>query len=140
MNSQQSPEYTGPVSGYTLIELCVVIALIGIISAIAVPAYSGYSITARQAAAMSRINQIALALERYNQTHYSYEADFDTLEIPDGDQWFEYSIRNADRFSFIIRAEPIAGNNMLVELNMDHIGRRQHRKAGHRQWSHGWPR
>lgn len=125
--------------GFSLIELCLVIALVGIITSMAIPAYSHYSSTARQASAMSRINQIALALERHNHEHHSYETDFDTLEVPDSDQWFEYSIENADRFSYQIQAIPFSDNGVLTGLRMNHVGQRMHRPDGNQEWRHGWP-
>lgn len=61
--------------GFTLIELLVVILIIGILSAIAVPAFLNQRKSAQDAAMLSDIHQIKLAYQQYktsnpNSTHY----------------------------------------------------------------------
>lgn len=52
-------------SGFTLIELMIVIAILGIITAIAIPAYTGYITSARMSEAKSNIAALKLAQEEY---------------------------------------------------------------------------
>lgn len=51
--------------GFTLIELMIVIAILGIISAIAIPAYTGYIKTAKLTEAHNNIAALRLAEEEY---------------------------------------------------------------------------
>jgi type IV pilus assembly protein PilA len=53
--------------GFTLIELLIVIAIIGILSAIAIPMYKQNVIRARMAEAVNAIRYIATALTGYRQ-------------------------------------------------------------------------
>ncbi|MEX2489725.1 MAG: prepilin-type N-terminal cleavage/methylation domain-containing protein, partial [Pseudomonadales bacterium] len=53
--------------GFTLIELMITVAIIGIIAAVAYPAYQGYIETATRGDAVADLQACAMAMER----HYS---------------------------------------------------------------------
>lgn len=52
--------------GFTLVELIVVIAILGILAAVAIPAYSGYIKKANDAAVITKLDAIATAAQAAN--------------------------------------------------------------------------
>ena len=63
---------TKAVSGFTLIELLIVIAIIMILAAVAIPQYSAYKSKSVDATMHSDLKNATLAMESYYTTHYSY--------------------------------------------------------------------
>ena len=57
----------GQDKGFTLIEIMVVITIIGIMAAISIPIYKGYTVHAKMAEAVNGVRYIATALNNYVQ-------------------------------------------------------------------------
>lgn len=53
----------GESKGFTLVELVVVIAILGILAAVAVPSYSGYVSKAKEAGDMQLLSSVATAVQ-----------------------------------------------------------------------------
>ena len=60
--------------GFTLIELLIVVAIIGILAAIAIPQFSSYRQKAYNSAAVSDLKNVKTSLESYyaDNQHYPY--------------------------------------------------------------------
>ena len=61
--------------GFTLIELMIVVAIIGILAAIAIPAYQDYTIRAQVSDGMSLASGGKTAVSEYKMTKGTYPAD-----------------------------------------------------------------
>jgi type IV pilus assembly protein PilA len=61
--------------GFTLIELMIVIAIIGILAAIAIPQFSAYRTRSYNSSAESDLRNAATAQEAYYVDHQTYVAD-----------------------------------------------------------------
>ncbi len=65
-----------PRHGFTLVEILVVITIIGILTAIAIPAINNAVRTARQTAIRMEISSIETAIEKYREKYGDYPPDF----------------------------------------------------------------
>ena len=61
--------------GFTLIELMIVIAIIGILAAIAIPQFSAYRTRSYNSAATADLRNAATAQEAYYVDHQTYTSD-----------------------------------------------------------------
>lgn len=67
--------------GFTLIELMIVVAIIGIIAAIALPSYQDYVKRARRADAKANIFSVQLAEQKWRANHSTYTSDLTTTGL-----------------------------------------------------------
>lgn len=69
--------------GFTLIELMIAVAVVGILSAIAYPSYQSYVVSSRRADAMSTLEQAAGTMERFFTINGNYNGASAGTTIPD---------------------------------------------------------
>jgi type IV pilus assembly protein PilE len=66
-------------SGFSMIELMVVVAIVGVLAAIVLPNYRSYVLKSHRTAAINAIMDAASREARYYTTHNTYATDLTTL-------------------------------------------------------------
>ena len=92
--------------GFTLIEILVVVAIVGILSAIAVPSYRDYVVRARLTEAFTGLGSVQTQAEEFwaNQHTYAGMDGSGQNRIPANTANFSYALTSADAASFKVTA------------------------------------
>jgi type IV pilus assembly protein PilA len=100
--------------GFTLIELMIVIAIIGILAAIAIPQFSAYRRRSYNSAAQADLRNAATAQEAYfvdNQTYTTVRTNLTgTAGGFSQSTGVVFTIVNADRTNYMMSANHVSGN------------------------------
>jgi type IV pilus assembly protein PilE len=118
--------------GFTVIELMIVIAVIGILAAIAIPAYKQYVVKSNRRAAQSFMSQIAQTEQQYLVDSRQYAPDLPTLQTatqqvatPQGvSAYYTVTLALQGTNGYLITATPIAGGRQASDgaLTLDNTG------------------
>jgi type IV pilus assembly protein PilA len=71
--------------GFTLIELLIVVVIIGILAAIAIPKFSSTREKAFLASMKSDLRNLATLQDVYHNSHFTYSTDFTALDFRESD-------------------------------------------------------
>ncbi len=112
-------------TGYTLIELLIVVAIIAIVAAVAIPSYEAYGRKGRQENLKAQILEIAAAQERHFTVRGRYAADMPDLApfgLPAGGQQADTGWQIGDYLfltGVVIRQESGQGFWVIGKGNID---------------------
>ncbi|WP_417227670.1 type IV pilin protein [Amphritea sp.] len=115
--------------GFTLIELMIVVAIVGIISAIAYPSYREQVAQSRRVDAQGSLTSLAQFLER----HYTVSGAYTGAALPfnesprDGtDKYYDLSVPASTATTYTLRAAPKNGmaGDRCGNMTLTHTGQK----------------
>jgi type IV pilus assembly protein PilE len=106
----------GP-NGFSMIELAIVLAMLAILAAAALPSYQEYVRKSRRSDAVSRLTLLQQAQERWRANHLSYAGALADLGIPetvDGGH-YQLALPSAASDGYRATATPVEGSPQTAD-------------------------
>lgn len=120
---------SGRQSGFTLIELMITVAIIGILASIAYPSYTKYVREARRAEAQSDMLKMQLGMEKWRANRASYRSDASasaqgvaTTNTPANagfggtNSYYTYTITDTTGSTYTINATAVTGGSQANDV------------------------
>jgi type IV pilus assembly protein PilE len=124
--------------GFTLIEVMIVVAIIGILAAIAYPSYQEQVRSSRRADAQGALMEASQAMERYYaENNFTYVGAVEGVTFPlqspfsGGTPAYDITVAASDATSYTLQAAPIGpqAGDRCGNMTLDNTGARNAAEA-----------
>ena len=115
-------------NGFTLIELLVAVAIVGILTAIALPSYRDYVTRGKLAEAFQLLSSQRVKMEQYYQDvrDYTLACGAGTVATPTPGTYFTLTCDNLSPNTYTINATPVAGSGLTgFQFSIDQNNNKQ---------------
>jgi type IV pilus assembly protein PilE len=145
MKSVTAPAHMRKSRGFTLIELMIVVVIVAILTAIAIPSYRAYVTRANRSSAKACVSEYAQFMERYYTTNLTYVGAVPVLACAtegglNNSYTFSAAVVAPTQRTYTITATPInaqlAGDTACGTLSVDQAGTRT--ESGTRDVAYCW--
>jgi type IV pilus assembly protein PilE len=116
--------------GFSLIELMITVAIVGIIASIAYPSYQGFIINTNRGVAQADLMSLAAAMERHKAASFSYKAAADSAtdtgkpaifhqHSPSAELYnnrkYDLYISQSSGSAYLLEARPVSGTSQAQD-------------------------
>ncbi len=118
-------------AGFTIIELMIVVVIISVLGAVALPAYQDYILRSRLAEAYANLGDLGTKLEQFYQDNRTYAGacaagTVAPLPAAANAKYFDYTCPTLNATQFTAQAAGKAGTNLAgFTFTIDHTGLKQ---------------
>ena len=100
--------------GFTLIELMITVAVVGILAAVAMPAYDSMIRKSRRADAVASLTGMQQSQERWRANNASYTDTLTNLQYPTT-IYYTLSIESATATGYVVKAVAVSGKSQAAD-------------------------
>ncbi len=116
--------------GFTLIEVMVVVAVVGILVGIAIPSYRSYVLKSRRADALAALSQSQVMLERCYAQSFSYSAicaGLPVFPVASERGYYRIGMSNQTATTYTLTATPVGSqvsDTLCAAISVDQANRK----------------